>query len=224
MADEPQAKPPLAARIEQNFDASATDSPSQPCPNAGAVGEPGFWEGVIPVWGSGRAAVNDFQTGHWGWGLVNSALAVSDVFLVKALVVGAGKLLVKGAAKAVVKEGAEVVEKKAVKAAQLKLNKANGELAEKRVKAELEAEGHEVLGSQVNVKTPLTNRRVDHLIRDGKTGEVRAIEVKSGGATKTPTQVLKDAAMESKGGTITGKNAPPGMSGQTQTIKTEVRH
>ena len=63
------------------------------------VGAPGFWEGIIPVWGSGRAAINDFQTGHWAWGLFNSVLAVTDVFLVKSIVTGLGKVSVKAAAK-----------------------------------------------------------------------------------------------------------------------------
>lgn len=61
------------------------------------VGQPGFAESLIPIWGSGRAAVDDFQNGRWGWGLFNSALAVSDVFLVKSLVTAAGKALGKGA-------------------------------------------------------------------------------------------------------------------------------
>jgi RHS repeat-associated protein len=64
-----------------------------------SVGAPGFWEGLIPIWGSGRAAINDFQTGHWGWGIVNTGLAISDVFLVKSLVTAAGKVGVEGLAK-----------------------------------------------------------------------------------------------------------------------------
>jgi len=71
------------------------------------VGAPGFWEGLIPVWGSGRAAINDFQEGKWGWGLVNSAVAISDVFLVKAIVVGGGKLLIEGGAKMLATEAVE---------------------------------------------------------------------------------------------------------------------
>ncbi len=109
MPDGPPAKPPLTARIEQGFGTGATDSPAQPCANAATVGAPGFGESLIPVWGSGRAAINDFQEGRWGWGLFNAAMAVSDIFLVKALVVGAGKLLVKTA----VKEGATLAEKEA---------------------------------------------------------------------------------------------------------------
>jgi RHS repeat-associated protein len=48
------------------------------------VGAPGTAESFIPVWGSGRQAINDFQTGHPYSGTFNAALAVSDVFLVKA--------------------------------------------------------------------------------------------------------------------------------------------
>ena len=62
-----------------------------------SIGAPGFWESLIPVWGSGRAAINDFQNGNWGWGTVNLALAVTDVFLVKSLVIGLGKLAAKEA-------------------------------------------------------------------------------------------------------------------------------
>lgn len=61
------------------------------------VGAPGFWEGAIPIWGNGRNAVNDFQTGHWGWGIAHSLLAVSDVFLVKSIFTGIAKLGVEAA-------------------------------------------------------------------------------------------------------------------------------
>jgi hypothetical protein len=60
---------------------------------------------MIPIWGNGRAAIDDFQNGKYGWGTVYAALAISDVFLVKA------------AATAVAKGGAEllfVVTKKAL--------------------------------------------------------------------------------------------------------------
>ncbi|HYG37620.1 MAG TPA: RHS repeat-associated core domain-containing protein, partial [Cytophagales bacterium] len=58
----------------------------------GSVGAPGTLESLIPFWGSGRAAVNDFQNGNYGWAAFNTAMAISDVFLVKSMVVGAGKL------------------------------------------------------------------------------------------------------------------------------------
>ncbi len=107
---------------------------------------------------------------------------------------------------------------------QLKKNKAQGKKREAEVKNELEAEGHEVLGSEVTIKTPESNRRVDHLIRDGKTGEIRAIEVKSGNATRSTSQIAKDNAMQGQGGTIIGKNAPDSLQGQTIKIPTEVRN
>ena len=110
------------------------------------------------------------------------------------------------------------------KADQLKKNKAQGKQRELAVKKQLEAEGHEVLGSEVAIKTPKTNRRVDHLIRDRKTGKLKAIEVKSGNAKRNKTQVSKDDAMESNGGKIIGKNAPADLKGSTVKIPTEVRN
>jgi RHS repeat-associated protein len=56
-----------------------------------AVDAPGTWESLIPVWGSGKQAIHDFQCGNWGWGLFNSAMAVSDLFLLKSLATAAGK-------------------------------------------------------------------------------------------------------------------------------------
>lgn len=43
------------------------------------VGHPGFAESLIPVWGSGREAIADFQEGHPVEGLVNTLLALSDL-------------------------------------------------------------------------------------------------------------------------------------------------
>jgi RHS repeat-associated protein len=60
-----------------------------------AVGAPGTWEGMIPIWGSGRASINDFQEGHYIWGTINGAVAISDVFLVKSIVTGIGKGAIK---------------------------------------------------------------------------------------------------------------------------------
>jgi RHS repeat-associated protein len=60
------------------------------------VGAPGLAESFIPVWGSGREAINDFQTGHYVWGTVNGVIAASDAVLigygVKALCKGAWKM------------------------------------------------------------------------------------------------------------------------------------
>jgi len=46
------------------------------------VGPPGTAESFIPIWGSGREAIDDFQNGRYVWGTVNGVLAGSDVFLV----------------------------------------------------------------------------------------------------------------------------------------------
>ena len=63
--------------------------------SGGSVGAPGFAESLIPVWGSGRAAINDFQGGDYGWAAFNAAVAVSDVFLVGAAAKGVAKGAVK---------------------------------------------------------------------------------------------------------------------------------
>lgn len=57
-----------------------------------ASGEPvSTGESFVPIWGSGRQAINDFYAGNYGWGTVNTVLAVSDVFLVKTIATGIGK-------------------------------------------------------------------------------------------------------------------------------------
>lgn len=98
--------------------------------------------------------------------------------------------------------------KKDIKRAQLKRNKKNGRIREQEVEEELEAKGHEILGTQVSVKTQESRRVIDILIKDGKTGKARAIEVKSGGAKRSVIQIKKDNSMAEKGGTLIGKNAP----------------
>jgi RHS repeat-associated protein len=51
----------------------------------------GAWESLIPIWGSGRQAYYDFSEGRYVWGTVNTALAASDVFLVRSLTTALGK-------------------------------------------------------------------------------------------------------------------------------------
>lgn len=70
---------------ELNVNVSANDG------NENTIGQPGFGESLIPIWGSGRAAVDDFQQGNYGWGTFNTVLAISDVFLVKSIATGIGK-------------------------------------------------------------------------------------------------------------------------------------
>jgi len=75
------------------------------------VGEPGVAESLIPIWGSGRAAVNHFQQGNYGRGAMYTALAITDVFLIKSLVVGGGKLLVRGGAALLSRESEQALAK-----------------------------------------------------------------------------------------------------------------
>lgn len=57
----------------------------------GSVGQPGALESMLPFWGSGKAAVDYYQNGRWGWGTFHTAMVVSDVFLAKSLATGIGK-------------------------------------------------------------------------------------------------------------------------------------
>jgi RHS repeat-associated protein len=67
-----------------------------------SVGQPGFGESLIPVWGSGRAAVDDFQNGRWGWGIFNSVMVVADV-----ITLGGASTLIKGGVKLATREAAK---------------------------------------------------------------------------------------------------------------------
>lgn len=64
---------------------------SVPANREQGVGQPGFWESMIPMWGSGRAAVDHFQNGNYWRGALYTLLAVSDVFLVKSIATGLAK-------------------------------------------------------------------------------------------------------------------------------------
>lgn len=106
---------PLARQIyaaELAYQQSHTAAPGQMITlgaSPHAIGAPGFWTSLIPIYGSGRAAINDYQTGHWGWGLFNTALAASDVLLVGDLYKIGAKLVVKGGAEILEKEGGQEV-------------------------------------------------------------------------------------------------------------------
>jgi RHS repeat-associated protein len=54
------------------------------------VGDPGWWS-LVPVVGSAWEAAHDFECGRWVWGIINTGLAISDVFLVGSLAKGVGK-------------------------------------------------------------------------------------------------------------------------------------
>ncbi|MEN2416224.1 hypothetical protein [Flavobacterium mesophilum] len=47
---------------------------------------------MIPIWGSGRAAIDHFQNGNYWRGTFYKAMAISDVFLVKSIFTGLAKV------------------------------------------------------------------------------------------------------------------------------------
>jgi RHS repeat-associated protein len=93
------------------------------------------------------------------------------------------------------------------KADQLKANAAQGKAAEKAVEGSLKAEGREVVGTQVGVKTGQGLRRVDIVTKDA-TGNLTNVEVKSGDAVRNATQAAKDVEIETQGGTYVGRMLP----------------
>lgn len=73
-----------------------------------SVGECGFVEGMIPIWGSGKDMINDIQTGDVGGAFLNGAFLIWDVGSIAVGIFSAGTGTVamqgaKGGAKATVK-------------------------------------------------------------------------------------------------------------------------
>jgi hypothetical protein len=89
-------------------------------------------------------------------------------------------------------------------------------------------EGYEILGSQVRVQLYGTRgvkgqRVIDHLVKT-PTGRIMAVEVKSGGATRAESQVVKDKILRKQGGRIIGGNIPPEWYGSPILAETIIRH
>ena len=55
------------------------------------VGEAKGATSIIPIYGTGRNAINDFQNGRYIGGTINGIMAISDIFLVKSLFQGVAK-------------------------------------------------------------------------------------------------------------------------------------
>lgn len=89
-------------------------------------------------------------------------------------------------------------------------------------KADLEAQGYTVLGSNVTARTSQGIRYIDHLV--DVNGDLFGVEVKSGGAFRSSSQLLKDTAMEIEGATLSGPNVPASLQGQTLKIPTVEMH
>jgi RHS repeat-associated protein len=174
--------------------------------------EVGFGESLIPVWGSGHMAYDAYNQGHYGMAAFHTAMAATDLSGIKALGSIAAKAALKGAAKVAAERAATTLAK----------NAAQGAAAEQLVKSQLTAEGRKILGEQVSVKTSEGRRVVDLLVRD-ESGKIKNVEVKSGNATRNPSQIAKDDAMANGGGTLVGKNAPSELRGETMKMGTEVR-
>lgn len=86
----------------------------------------------------------------------------------------------------------------------------------------LKSEGKEVLGEQVGVRTSQGLRKVDVLTQD-TAGKLENVEVKSGEAVRSASQVTKDNEIATQGGTYVGKNTPDSLRGQTVKVPTVVR-
>ena len=87
--------------------------------NGDSVGEAGFVEGMIPVWGSGRDMVNAIQTGDTFGAVLNAGFLIWDVASIAVGVVsfGAGTVAMQGgkaALKGGIKAGAKKIGKKAL--------------------------------------------------------------------------------------------------------------
>lgn len=113
-----------------------------------------------------------------------------------------------------------------------KANKVQGALAEDKIYNDLLNNPNVVvLGKQVYIKTPGMGRGrySDILIQNKKTGQIINVEVKSGGAVRSSSQIGKDNLINSGGG-IFGKNAPLDMNGNplagtsTSNVTTSVRN
>ena len=76
----------------EGADGSPSPAPPPAAPPGGSVGQPGFWEGLIPIWVSGRAAYDYYQNSDYGWALLHGALAATDVIPVRAAATAGVKL------------------------------------------------------------------------------------------------------------------------------------
>lgn len=86
------ARPPQPSSATQRPSLPARASVAVPAPKPRtSVGHPGFAESLIPVWGSGREAVADFQEGDYAGAALNGALAASDLFLAGSVAKGLAK-------------------------------------------------------------------------------------------------------------------------------------
>jgi RHS repeat-associated protein len=72
------------------------------------IGQPGAFESVIPLWGSGRSFIDNMQNGRYGRAAFDAAMFASDVFLVKAAVTAVGKAVIVGISKSSARKAAAI--------------------------------------------------------------------------------------------------------------------
>ncbi len=101
-------------------------------------------------------------------------------------------------------------------ATQIGRNALKGGAGEATVKAILRMRGYKIVGEQVSVMTSAGRRVVDFVVE--KAGETLAIEVKTGDAVRSASQLAKDAAMESEGGRVGASGGA--LAGQTLKVRT----
>ena len=62
-----------------------------PIEESDPIEKPGSGESMIPMYGAGINASYNFQEGNYGWGAFYTAMAISDVFLIKSMAQAFGK-------------------------------------------------------------------------------------------------------------------------------------
>ena len=149
-----------------------------------SVGLPGFGESFIPIWGSGKTSYYYVQTGEYGWAALYAGLAVSDVFMVKAVVVGAAR----GGLAAVLK----------------------GQAGVNAAAADIEAAGGRVLGTEITIEVQnglRTVRTRPDLFVELPSGQLAFVEVKAGWfARLTRNQKAAFPIIRTQGGIPVGAN------------------
>jgi hypothetical protein len=204
LPDAPASDLNMAGNIDANFSDNPPDQVTAPCPASSSVGAPGFGESLIPVWGSGRQAINDFQTGHPILGMVNAAFAITDVFLLKSIVTAAGKVIVKVAVEQASKEAAEKIAARAALRAKLL-----EELAQNGVKHTPEnviAIGKAADGRVVFLESGNSKAGLQHILERHSAD----FEAKGISEAQVPEALMKATTEGKVVGTVgSGKNARP---------------
>ena len=93
-------------------------------------------------------------------------------------------------------------------------------LGENAVYVLLRAKGYRIVGRNVTARTSLGGRRIDFLVKS-PSGELVAIEVKTGSGFREAAQLAKDREMEMIGARLVGKKAGD-YAGEFRKIRTEV--